>query len=370
MCLSRWNARLAIQVRILIDSFEDNECHTFYKPKKMKLRVAAVQLNSVLGNVEENATRALKLLEKAIGSSQKSPDLIVLPEMALTGYNFRSPQHVSPFLESIGKGKSYEFGKLVSEKWNCLTLLGYPEKSEEKIYNSAVLIDPKGNIVYNYRKTHLYETDKLWGCSESPHGFRSFDVDIKGRKIKSIIGICMDLNPYEFTAPFEAYEFANVAAKDKCELVLVPTAWMNSSWKENWSNEDIASFKKVYELNNIDEIDCIANDTRDRRIYYSDNTSESASDYNLEMTDSRTARYWIMRLNPLFSKPHPDLTQAVIICNRSGMEDRLMYAGTSSIFTFGGGPMIEDGNHVTIDAKVYGSLGQGTEGILIRDIDI
>lgn len=331
----------------------------------MKIRVAAVQLNSILGNVEENAMKALKLLEKAINPAQQKPDLIVFPEMALTGYNFRSPQQVSPFLETVGKGRSYEFGRLISEKWNCLTLLGYPETFSGKIYNSAVLIDSKGCVVYNYRKTHLYETDKLWGCSESPDGFKSFDVEIRGHKVKSIIGICMDLNPYEFTAPFDAYEFATIAAKDKCQLIIIPTAWMNSAWKENWTDEEVDNFREVYDSNEVEEIDTIANETRDRRIY-----SEDALEYHLGLTDNRTARYWIMRLDPLFSKPHPDLIQGVIICNRSGMEDRLMYAGTSSIFTFGGGPMIKDCNHVTIDVKIHGSLGQGTEGVIIRDIEI
>lgn len=337
----------------------------------MKIRVAAVQLNSLIGNVEENASRALKMLEKTFSPTQPKPDLIVLPEMALTGYNFKSPQHVSPFLEKVGAGRSYEFGKSLAQKWNCLTLIGYPEKLDEKIYNSAVLIDPTGKVVYNYRKTHLYETDKVWGCSESPDGFKSFDVDIKGQKVKSIIGICMDLNPYEFTAPFEAYEFSKVAANDKCQLVLIPTAWMDSAWREEWTREDILSFKSVYDASgNPEEIDVTPDDARDGRIYYPTPTAQNASEYHLEMTDSRTARYWIMRLNPLFSKPHRGLNQNVVVCNRSGMEDRLMYAGTSSIFSFGGEPMLEEGEQIQIDAKVHGSLGQGTEGILVRDIDL
>lgn len=343
----------------------------------MKIRVAAVQLNSILGNVEENMTKALKMLEQAFPTNKPKPDLIVLPELALTGYNFKSPTHISPYLEKVGCGKSYEFGHLLSKRWNCLTLLGYPEKFEDsklnKIYNSAMLIDPKGEVIYNYRKTHLFETDKTWGCSESPDGFKAFDLTINGESIRSTIGICMDLNPYEFKAPFDIYEFTTIAAKEQCRLILIPTAWMNSNWDEHWNIEQINEFKKIYDSekdNKNYEINDEHQFYRDNAILYSPKETKKAIDYKLEAVDGSTGKYWIMRLRPVYEKPHPGLTQSVIICNRSGMEDKLMYAGTSSIYSFHGGEMENTDQGLSIDFTVEGSLGQGTEGVLVREIDI
>lgn len=343
----------------------------------MKLKVAAIQLNSILGNVEENMNKAIKMLEQAFPKNvSNKPDLIVLPELALTGYNFKSVEHIKPFLEIKGTGKSYEFGKLISKRWNCMTLLGYPEKLIEndkilKIYNSAILINEQGNVIFNYRKTHLFETDKIWGCSESPDGFQSFDLPFKNSKIRTTIGICMDLNPYEFKAPFEKYEFANHAFKEKCQLILIPTAWMDSNWDENWTNEQILAFKNVYDKNNkLIEFNLEHNKLKDNEILYSEKETKRAIDYKLENVDGSTGKYWVIRLNPLYSNKHLEFDQAVVICNRSGMEDKLMYAGTSSMFTFHGGEMVKSSQGISIDFTIEGSLGQGTEGILYRELDI
>ena len=342
----------------------------------MKIRVAAVQLNSILGNVEENMTKAMKMLEQAFPTSKPKPDLIILPELALTGYNFKSPQHISPFLEYMGKGKSFDFAKEISNKWDCFTLLGYPEKfrnlklNEDKIYNSAILVDSNGNVIHNYRKTHLYETDKTWGCSESPEGFQSFDLNIKGKNIKSTVGICMDLNPYEFKAPFESYEFANFAAKEKCQLVLIPTAWMNSNWDEKWSDEQVKAFKKIFDSNNEIEMNLDHDIMKDSRILYNLPDMKDPNNFTINEVDGSTGRYWVIRLNPLYSKEHRDYTQCVVVCNRSGMEDKLMYAGTSSMYSFFGGEMNTSDEGVSIDFKVEGSLKQGTEGVLCRELEI
>ncbi|KAG0680478.1 Carbon-nitrogen hydrolase [Pichia californica] len=353
----------------------------------MKLRVAAVQLNSVLGNVEENMNKVIKMLEQAFPKTVTfKPDLIVLPELALTGYNFKSPNHINPFLEIKGTGKSFEFGKLISQHWDCMTLLGYPEKFIEtenikdsnnnnnnnfKIYNSAILIDSKGKIIHNYRKSHLFETDKIWGCSESPDGFTAFNLPFQGNEIRTTIGICMDLNPYEFKAPFENFEFGNFAHKEKCKLILVPTAWMNSNWNEFWKPEEITGFKNVYKFSNkIYEMNLRHDKYKDNAIFFTSKETKLSKDYKLDKVDGSTGKYWVIRMNPIFSNEHPEYKQCVVICNRSGMEDNLMYAGTSSIYTFHGGKMQQTDEGISIDFTVEGSLGQGTEGILYRELEI
>jgi protein N-terminal amidase len=343
----------------------------------MKIRVAAVQLNSILGNVEENASKALRLLEQTFSgtNSNLKPDLIVLPELALTGYNFKSSQHISPYLEYVGKGPSYEFAKKLSSKWNCHTLLGYPEKCDtptlSQIFNSAMLVSPTGDIVHNYRKTHLFETDKTWGCSESPDGFQAFNLEFNGEEVRTTIGICMDLNPYEFKAPFDKYEFASFATREKCQLILVPTAWMDSNWDEHWTTEQVKAFHEVYERRGpIIEHNKEHNVYADQRILYNTPETKRAEDYDLEDVDGSTGRYWVIRMNSLYSIEHEGRNQCVVVCNRSGMEDRLMYAGTSTMYTFHGGPMRQGEDGISIDFTVEGSLGQGTEGVLVRELEV
>jgi protein N-terminal amidase len=58
----------------------------------------------------------------------------------------------------------------MAKKLDCYVFGGYPEEfldSDNKThyYNSAYFITPTGDLMTNYRKTHLYETDKYW-CEE------------------------------------------------------------------------------------------------------------------------------------------------------------------------------------------------------------
>ncbi|GMG39189.1 unnamed protein product [Ambrosiozyma monospora] len=323
----------------------------------MKLRIATLQLNPIIGQVEENIKRALTILDESL--KPPFPDIILLPELAITGYNFANPQQVAPYLEEQGKGKTYDLGNFISTKYNCHTVLGYPEKKDSLIYNSAYCISPTGSIIHNYRKSFLYKTDEDWGCSESPSGFTNFNVTIQNRVFKTAIGICMDLNPYKFTAPFEKYEFANYCYSNEVELVLVPTAWMNHAWKDDWKQEDVDHYTKLYEPEEPFEYNI---DLKEKNILIL--TQYTPPTYTRSYPDSETAVYWILRFAPFhankFTKP-----KVVAICNRSGIEGRAMYAGSSSIYRYNGRAFPE-----LIDVNVFGSLGQGNEGILVRDVDV
>ena len=68
--------------------------------------------------------------------------------------------------------------------------------------------------------------------------FTSTELVLKGKggnsntveeyRIKTTVGICMDINPYKFEAPWEAYEFAKEIEKNKSSLVLFASAWTNA----------------------------------------------------------------------------------------------------------------------------------------------
>jgi protein N-terminal amidase len=54
---------------------------------------------------------SIKKLEQLLSKFNKSHliDIIVLPEMALTGYNFDCKEEIKDCLEEYNKGKTYEF---------------------------------------------------------------------------------------------------------------------------------------------------------------------------------------------------------------------------------------------------------------------
>ncbi|SGZ58517.1 CIC11C00000002550 [Sungouiella intermedia] len=130
----------------------------------MKLRIACVQFSPTLGKIEANIAKVNKLLSGV----KKDIDLLVLPELSLTGYNFASPNEINPYLEVAHSGPTFNLASELSSKFRCTTIIGYPEKFQNTTYNSAMVVNESGQLIYNYRKTHLYETDENWGCSENP----------------------------------------------------------------------------------------------------------------------------------------------------------------------------------------------------------
>jgi predicted amidohydrolase len=82
-------------------------------------------------------------------------------------------------------------------KYDCTTVVGYPEKVDvaqkwptgPEFYNSAIVVNEEGVTFANYRKTHLYYTDERWSL-EGPSGFFQGYIPGIGR---TAIGICMDL---------------------------------------------------------------------------------------------------------------------------------------------------------------------------------
>lgn len=50
-----------------------------------------------------------------------------------------------------------------------------------------------------------------------------------GLELKVGCGICMDIMPYKFTAPFTDYELSSFYEKEKCDLVLFSTGWVTAN---------------------------------------------------------------------------------------------------------------------------------------------
>lgn len=229
------------------------------------MRIACLQFNPELGRLAENVAHANSLLEAA---SPQNIDLLVLPELAFagiassasfpmptyvhsidhkTGYNYPSLASILPHLEPTISGPSTTWAKVTASRLNCIVTVGYPElytpppapstntqdlsSAEEFIaYNSTVTVSPTGLVLAHYRKTHLYYTDETW-AKESPSGWLSTSLAFAPktrpeRIVQANFGICMDLNPHKFEAPWEAYEFAAHALASGSELLVLSMAWL------------------------------------------------------------------------------------------------------------------------------------------------
>lgn len=520
----------------------------------MSLRVASIQLNPKLGEVTANAKHALEIVSKifrestttngtatgcstAAAAGSKNPDLFILPELALTGYNFTSPKHIKPYLENFNEGlsnggnfqncPSIDWAVKVSKQFNCFTVIGYPEiynskakhnpdedveksgllkkkstmeslkeaalsafsgsaekvkesggkekaatrSSETKeskdevisgtIYNSACLISPVGSVIFNYRKSFLYETDEVWGAQENPNGFETFHLNLNKQYytelaklqqdhidlanieaaqfykqaakvkeednthehiqklnekyqqlfIKTSIGICMDLSPYKFEAPFYDFEYTSFCFSNDVRLVLFPMAWLSSAspstkYSEK-SEEQTRATKATYLQKRFFPEDtgttAITTSDASANVVYNDshavndslsrNNIREIETYDPDSVDMSNVEYWILRSVPLFNSffkletelPFNDKTRYIIFCNRIGLETDVLYAGSSSIVKFNKRNPIDvlrqssdmqdpellkfaKGDSLNPSVELVASLPTGREGALIRDI--
>ena len=145
-------------------------------------------------------------------SKKDELDIVMFPEMAFSGYCFEDLKQIRPCLELAGKGKNFEFMSVLAKKLGAYVVGGYPEvrktaKGKEEYYNSMYVIDRKGELLLNYSKHFLFETDKVW--AKPGKGFQTVQMTNRaGVEFKAGLAICMDINPEEFRDCSE-YELAN-----------------------------------------------------------------------------------------------------------------------------------------------------------------
>jgi predicted amidohydrolase len=119
------------------------------------LRIGVFQFAPEFGDVDGNLHR----IEKAIDGADA--DLIVLPELCTTGYQFVSTGEVQSLAEPVPGGETVRRLESACRKNRFLVVAGIAESADGACYNSSVLIGPDGWIG-TYRKVHLFWEEKHW----------------------------------------------------------------------------------------------------------------------------------------------------------------------------------------------------------------
>ena len=113
------------------------------------MKVGYYQFNPVFGDVERNLERVAKKL------SSVRCDLMVLPELFASGYQFVSRDEVAALAEPVPDGATTTRLCEVARRRSMHIVAGLPERNGSRYYNSAVVVGPKG-VIGCYRKTHLF----------------------------------------------------------------------------------------------------------------------------------------------------------------------------------------------------------------------
>lgn len=119
------------------------------------MKAGFLQFEPAFGEPDKNISRIEKLI------SGENFDLIVIPELANSGYLFSDEEELQTLSEEIPGGRFCGFLRDMCADKNCYIVSGICERAGDKIYNSAILVHPDGHID-TYRKIHLFYEEKMW----------------------------------------------------------------------------------------------------------------------------------------------------------------------------------------------------------------
>ena len=132
--------------------------HVSTDPATGSIVVACIQMQPAFGNVAANVGHSLELIDQA---ASHGANLVVLPELANTGYMFASREEAFSLAEQIPGGPSVAAWAERAARHGMHIVAGITERSGPDLYNSAVVIGPEGYIG-TFRKVHLWNEENLF----------------------------------------------------------------------------------------------------------------------------------------------------------------------------------------------------------------
>ncbi len=144
------------------------------------MRVGFYQFDPQFGEVAKNLDAVTANLQQA------DADLIVLPELFASGYQFVSQQEVQHLAEPVPDGQTTRRLVEIAKRRHTHIVAGLPEKAATGCYNSAVVVGPSG-FLGCYRKAHLFYEETLF-FTPGDSGFLVWDIGLA----KIGVMICFD----------------------------------------------------------------------------------------------------------------------------------------------------------------------------------
>lgn len=179
-------------------------------PAHPKYKVAAIQFEPVFGDKARNVDLLVDMVSQA---AEEGAKLIVLPEMATTGYCWLDRAEVSPMVEPVPGPTTDSLGA-VARAHGCYIAVGMAEVDPQTnvYYDSLAFLGTDG-VIGTYRKTHANIADPRW-AADGDLGFPVWETEIG-----NIAGlICMDAC---YSEP------ARIAALKGADVIMLPANWLD-----------------------------------------------------------------------------------------------------------------------------------------------
>ncbi|MGM0441678.1 MAG: carbon-nitrogen hydrolase family protein [Elusimicrobiota bacterium] len=128
---------------------------------KKNLKVCGVQMESKPADIDYNINKGVSWINKC--ADEYSADLVVFPETVTTGFNTGlSPEELHDLVDDIPGKTTQKISEAARDNSTFVIWTTYERGPDKKVYNSAVLISDKGDIVGVYRKVHPFPAEKEW----------------------------------------------------------------------------------------------------------------------------------------------------------------------------------------------------------------
>lgn len=171
------------------------------------MRIAAVQMDVKLADVQHNVARMTELLRETAANGAK---LTIFPECAATGYCFTSLEEGRSVGEPV-PGPITEAMVEACRETRSHAVFGTLEKTPNELFNAAVLVSP-GGVVATYRKVHLPWLGIDMFTTPGSEPFAVHEID--GVRVGTII--CYDASFPEAT---------RCLSLQGADVVVLPTNW-------------------------------------------------------------------------------------------------------------------------------------------------
>ena len=190
------------------------------------MKISLIQMNSI-NDKAANILAARELIEKAV--NDESPDWILLPEQfdwagGVSGDKARNA-------ESLPGGPAYAMAQEMAARHQVFIHAGSMMErieGEDRIYNTTVVFNRKGEEIARYRKIHLFDVTTPDGASYKESAtVKAGDLvatyDCEGVTVGC--AICYDLR---FPGLFQAL------AERGAEVIALPAAFTMQTGKDHW----------------------------------------------------------------------------------------------------------------------------------------
>ena len=173
------------------------------------IRVGVVQMDARPYDKEYNLAEAERWIEEAAG---RGAQIVVTPEATVQGYPrvsfppgslwnssnlIAERAKILATAETIPGPATERFAKL-ARRLGIWIIFGMDQNRDGKLFNTANLMNPQGEIIGTYSKVHLQNWMLASGVNHG-EGFPVWDVEIAGVKVRLGIEICYDIQHPEST---------------------------------------------------------------------------------------------------------------------------------------------------------------------------